>query len=480
MGRQSRPRPRLTAIASLALACGLVWPAAAEDAAGTASDAARSAEGGVGEAGASGSANGDDGERLDQLEAKVEVIADELSKAITAATVPEDRELTSFAGLGPAASKVYYRDKGLSIGGYGEVLLNAYVTDERNSAGALVRKNDIFDALRGVLYVGYKFNDRWVVNSEFEFEHAGTSGGGSVSVEFLTLDYMPRDYLSFRVGMVLIPMGFVNEVHEPTFFYGANRPAVERQIIPTTWRENGGGVFGSIGDRVRYRAYMVNGMKATGFSVTGLRGGRQKGSRALSNNWAFVGRVDVDVIDGLVVSGSVYTGKSGQGQINCPPPCTGANPVLVQVPGTPTTLYEVHGEFKRWGLTVQGLLTQAFIGDAGQLNVALGNAPNSGNAVAKTMLGWYLLGAYDVLPLIFPDSKMSLEPYFRYERLDTQNQMPAGYAPNRKYTQDIYTTGLQFKPLPQIVLKLDYQRVTPESHPDDVADAVRFAAGYVF
>lgn len=420
-------------------------------------------------------------ERLDEIEAKVDVIADELSKAITAATVPEDSALTSFSGLGPAASKVYYRDKGLSIGGYGELLLNEYVTDELNSKGVLVSKDDVFDALRAVLYVGYKFNDQWVVNGEFEFEHAGTGGGGSASVEFLTIDYMPRDYLNFRVGLVLIPMGLINEIHEPTFFFGANRPEVERQIIPTTWRENGAGIFGTLGERVRYRMYAVNGMNASGFSVTGLRGGRQKGSKALANNWAFVGRFDVDVIDGLIMGGSVYTGKSGQGQLSCGPTCGTAAPVNgAVVPGTLTTLYEVHAEYKRWGLTVQALLTQAFIGDAGLLNVALGNAPTSGKAVAKSMLGYYVVAAYDVLPLIFSETKMSLEPYFRYEWLDTQNEMPTGYMRNLKYRQDIYTVGLQFKPISQVVFKLDYQNIRPESNADAVADKVRFAVGYVF
>lgn len=423
-------------------------------------------------------------ERVDRLESKVDVLAQELSRAITAATVPEERSLESFGGLGPAASKVYYRDKGLSLGGYGELLLQSYVTDENDGMGGKVSRDDIFDALRAVLYVGYKFDDRWVVNSEIEFEHGGSGAGGEVSVEFLTIDYMPRDGLNFRVGLVLVPMGFTNEVHEPVFFYGANRPEVERRIIPTTWRENGAGIFGTIGDRLQYRVYAINGMNASGFDVTGLRGGRQKGGEALINHWAFVGRFDVDVIDGMMFGGSVYTGKSGQEQSNTycvAPPCGAVNPpTTFLVPGTLTTLYEVHAEYKRWGATIQALLTQAFLEDAGELNVALGNAPNSGRAIASRMLGWYVVGAYDVLPLVFSDTRMSLEPYFRYERVDTQNEMPAGFVRNEKYVQDVYTVGLHFRPIPQIVFKLDYQNIRPKSDPDDVADAVRFAVGYVF
>jgi hypothetical protein len=430
---------------------------------------------------ADGDAQGEsEDERIDALETKVDVLARELSKAITAATVPEDEKLTSFEGLGPAASKVYYRDRGLSVGSYGEILLRSWVTDENDGSGGQVSNDDIFDALRAVLYVGYKFNDQWVVNSELEFEHAGTSGGGSVSAEFVTVDYMPRDWLSFRVGLVLIPMGFINEIHEPVFFYGANRPDVEQRIIPTTWRENGAGIFGTYG-RFTYRMYAVNGFDATGFSAEGLRGGRQKGSRAFANDWAFVGRVDVDVIDGLVMGGSVYTGKAGQQQSVCVTSCSGGGtPVLAPVPGTLTTLYEVHAAYRRWGLTVKALLTQAFLEDTAQLNLVLGNGPNSGKAIASQMLGWYAVAAYDVLPLIFSDTRMSLEPYFRYERVDTQNEMPAGFVRNSKWVQDIYTVGLHFKPLSQVVFKVDYQNIRPESDPDDVADEVRFAVGYVF
>ena len=427
----------------------------------------------------------DDGERIDELESKVDVIAEELSKAITSATVPEDWNLESFKGLGPGASKVYYRDKGLSVGSYGEVLFRKFVTPENDGTGGTVQNDDIFDALRAVLYVGYKFNDKWVVNSELEFEHAGTGGGGSVSIEFLTVDYLARDWLNVRTGLLLVPMGFINEIHEPNFFFGADRPEVERVIIPTTWRENGVGIFGTIADRVEYRIYGVNGFDARGFSVGGLRGGRQKGSRAIANDWAFVARADVDVIGGLMVGGSVYTGNSGQNQTNtrCTSMCgAGMTPVLTtfQVPDTLTTIYEVHAEYRRYGLKVRALLTQAFIGDAALLNLALGNAPTSGTAIASEMLGWYGEIGYDILPLIFPDTKHSFEPFFRYERVDTQQKMPTGFVRNRKFIQDIYTVGFSYKPIPGIVFKFDYRHYRPASDPQDRANEVQFLAGYVF
>ena len=71
-----------------------------------------------------------------------------------------------------------------------------------------------------------------------------------MSVEFATLDFLLHDSANLRAGLVLVPMGFLNEMHEPVTYFGTHRPEVEKRIIPTTWRSGGGGLFGSLGDRV--------------------------------------------------------------------------------------------------------------------------------------------------------------------------------------------------------------------------------------
>lgn len=402
-----------------------------------------------------------DAHRLEELEEKVDVLADEFGRLEAIFAVPEEIEFDSFNGLGPAASKVYKKDHGLSIGGYGEVRLRSFQNQDDDN------QNDIFDALRAVLYVGYKFNENWVVNSEFEFEHAGTDGGGEVSTEFLTLDYLWQDELNVRVGLVLIPMGLVNEIHEPTFYFGAERPEVERLIIPSTWRENGAGIFGRIGNRVEYRAYVVNGMDASGFSSGGLRGGRQDGSEALSNDFAFVARVDVVMAPGLMTGGSVYTGQSGQDK----------DVHDSTLPDSMTTIYELHCEYKGYGASVRGLWTEAFIDQAGALSRKLGMMPTE--SVAQLMRGWYVEVAYDILPLVQEKTRMSLEPYFRFESYDTQRDVAnLGFARDKSKDIDLFVAGLQFKPIPQVVFKLDYRHFDPdEGHR---ADEIQALVGYVF
>ena len=399
--------------------------------------------------------------QLEDMQQEIEILAEEVGRLESIFAVPEDRELESFSGLGPAASKVYKRDHGLSIGGYGEVRIRTFHNQDDDN------QDDIFDALRAVLYVGYKFNDNWVVNSEFEFEHAGDGGGGSVSTEFLTVDYLWKDEVNVRVGLVLVPMGFINEIHEPTFFYGAERPEVERLILPSTWRENGAGIFGRVADRVSYRAYVINGFKGEDFSSSGLRGGRQKGSRALANDFAFVGRLDVDVAPGLLVGGSVYTGQSGQED-------EGPNGDL---PDAQTTIYELHAQYKSHGASLRGLWTEAYIDEAGRLSRVLGKGVDA--SIANHMRGWYVEAAYDVLPLLYKDSRMSLEPYFRFESYDTQRDVSnLGFVRDKNKDVDLYTAGLQFKPISQVVFKVDYRHFDPDH--GHRADEVQALVGYVF
>lgn len=417
-------------------------------------------------------------ERVEKLESEVSTLADELSDALTAVAVPDDWNYDVYYGVAPSASQVYGTDKGLSIGGYGEIRFRHQTASD-----------DIYDALRLVSYIGYKFSEKWVVNTEVEFEHGGAtseSSDGSVSMEFMNLDYLHSETINFRIGLVLVPMGLINRVHEPLFYRGASRPEVERQIIPSTWSENGAGIFGRLGDRVRYHAYGINGFDGIGFNGSGLRGGRQGGSEALANNWAFVGRMDADTLPGLTVGGSFYYGNSGQDQ-----KVTVDTTPNVSIGSLGTTLYEFHAEYKAKGFGLRALFTQAFIDNPNSLNAtnvitnatAMGDAPDF---LAESLLGWYVEGGYDVLPWLFPNSKMSLEPFFRYERLDTQYQMQPcstcgpNYGSLAQNDRHIFMVGVGFKPIESVVIKLDYRAFVQASDDRTLNEQVELGVGFQF
>jgi hypothetical protein len=402
-----------------------------------------------------------------EQERKTGILAEELEAIKSRFILPETVEYKSLYGLGPAASKVYQVPRGLSLGGYGETNLRLFVDDDTD------KDKNVFDFVRFVTYIGYKFTDRIILNSEIEFEHATTSStvsasGGSVSVEFAYLDFLLLDPLNVRAGLVLIPMGFINELHEPTTFLGNIRPEVEQRIIPTTWRENGAGFFGTLLPGLEYRTYVVNSLNAKGFSSASDRGARQLGNRAFAEDFAWTGRLDYTPIPGLLVGGSFFWGNTGQDQ-----------QFAGQKINAPFTLYEFHGQYRYRGLQFRALFAQGHIGDAAILSqdlVSRGQAANG--PISSRIVGGYVEAGYDILPLFLPETTQSLSPFVRFERFDTQADVPAGFTAAKVNDVALYTLGLSYKPIPNVVIKLDYRNFDPEA--GQIADEVNIGFGFIF
>jgi len=403
-------------------------------------------------------------EEVKKLEHKTDVLSQEVEKLRTNLAIPEEAQYKSAYGLGPAASKVYQVGKGLSIGGYGEANYQAIVNDEtaqKNGDNANLHNNTDFERL--VLYAGYKFTDSILFNSEIEFEHGSTDKGGSVSVEFAALDFFFDPMINARAGMVLLPMGFINPIHEPPFYFGNNRPEVERRIIPTTWRDIGVGIFGELAPNLTYTAYGVNSLNAANFDSNGIRGGRQQGSQARAEDLAFVGRLDYapDFLAGLSFGGSAYLGNTGQNQT-----FTG------QRADAFTQLYEGHIQLKYRGLEFRTLGSFGHIDDAGLLSKAKNQTIGSSN------YGWYTEVGYDILPLFTENTAQYLAPFFRYEHFDTIGNAPDGYKDDLTKDQQIYQVGLQYKPIPNVVIKADYRNFTAKK--GTVPDDFNLGFGFIF
>lgn len=417
-----------------------------------------------------------------EVDRKIEILTRELEKSKLGEAAAEPVYKGAF-GLAPAASKVYHVNRGVSIGGYGEMVFQDW-NGERDDGAASNRKSEL-DFLRTIIYVGHKFNDKILFNSEIEFEHATTGGGsnarGEVSVEFAYLDFIASEQLGARAGLVLAPIGIINEVHEPTTYHGARRPNVEQDIIPTTWRENGVGVFGKLGP-FSYRSYIMSGLQASsstltgsssglagvnGFSAgSGLRNGRSKGAKSVVEDWAWVGRLDFDGIPGTQIGGSYYIGDAGQDIQN-------AQGMEIEVP---VTLWEVHGLTEYRGLELRGLYSKVTVDDVAQLNVIKGLGASGTGSIGEEMFGGYVEAAYDILPLF--GSKQYLAPFVRWERIDTQQKVPSGYSKNPANSRTEYTFGLTYKPIPNTVVKVDFQNVDNQSGTG--IDKFNAAVGYHF
>lgn len=385
-----------------------------------------------------------DAAQIEELRRRIDVLAAELEKLRSGET--PQAELTDerrrSLGLGPSAAATYRRaSEGVSFAGYGEMLLENF--NSENEAGTGGAPTTRLDFLRAVLYAGYRFNDKFLFNSEIEVEH-----GNEIFVEFAYVDYLASEHLSVRGGMLLLPLGLVNEFHEPTVFLGARRPETEQRILPSTWRENGAGILGSVG-MVNYRAYVTNGFNAAGYSAAGLRGGRQRGIQARAANVAFSGRLDVTPTPGVVGGVGFYNGGSGQEQIVL----DGARLDV------DTTVVEVHGQAQVRGFDLRALFAQASVDQAGEASRAL-RLP-AGSSIAETMQGGYLQAGYNVLSQF--NTPLALTPYVRYEQVDTQHRIPAGFLRDLSRDGVLKTLGVELKPIPNIVLKTDYQWITNEA-----------------
>jgi hypothetical protein len=396
------------------------------------------------------------------LERKTNILSQEVEKLRTNLAIPEEKQLKSAYGLGPAASKVYHVNKGLSIGGYGEAIYQDIVSDHGDS-----KAKSNADLERMVLYVGYKFTDRILMNSEIEFEHASSGEGaeqkGEVSAEFLNLDFFINPLANIRTGLVLMPMGMINRIHEPLFYFGNHRPVVDQLIIPTTWREMGVGLFGAITPNLTYTAYVTNGLNAKGFTSDGIREGSGGGSLALAENFGYVAQVNYEpkAIPGVTVGGAAFIGNSGQDQV-----------YNGQKPNVFTQLYETHVQWRYRGLEFRTLGSWGHINDAGILSAAKGETIGSQN------YGWYSEVGYDVLPLMFKDTPQYLAPFFRYEKYNTIAKAPEGYSSDPTKNQRVFQVGLQYKPIPQVVVKADYRNFSAAS--GSLPDDFNLGFGFIF
>jgi|JI10StandDraft_1071094.scaffolds.fasta_scaffold312975_1 hypothetical protein len=180
-----------------------------------------------------------------------------------------------------------------TLGGYGEAYFKR-----------IDGEKDEFDAYRLVLFVGHTFNDKVRFSSELEIEHAyvkdntsGTATSGYVALEqlFLEYQYLPKHRVA--AGQLLVPVGILNETHEPDTFYGTFRAPVEREIIPSTWFETGLMASGEIVSGLSYDAMLSSGLKNDGSKA--IKEGRQRGSKADGSDLAYTARIKYTGISGF-------------------------------------------------------------------------------------------------------------------------------------------------------------------------------------
>ncbi|AOE49458.1 porin [Kangiella sediminilitoris] len=187
----------------------------------------------------------------------------------------------------------------LSFGGYGELHYNN------------IEDSESIDFHRFVTFMGYEFNDDVRFFSELELEHslAGDGAPGEVELEQAYVEIDVTDATSVKSGLFLVPVGILNETHEPPTFYGVERNPVEKNIIPTTWWEGGAGVTSELAPGITADFAIHSGLNVwdedTGTADFSIRSGRQKVAKANADSFAYTARIKYTAIPGLELAASV-------------------------------------------------------------------------------------------------------------------------------------------------------------------------------
>lgn len=365
-------------------------------------------------------------EKSEALDAQVAKSLSEISAQVKSVT--EERQ-----PAGNFPNNNFY-DK-LHIGGYGELHFN-YL----KGRGGAPDKEEI-DFHRFVLLLGYDFTDRIRFRSELEVEHvlSGEGKSGEVELEQAYFDFDLNDKHTLRAGLFLMPVGLINQVHEPPYFYGVERPVVENAILPTTWWEAGAGLHGDLGAGFKYQVYIHSGLSTTSNKLYAVRSGRRQVSNApasdpaatLALNWSR---------PGITLGGSVqYQADITQSKDSS---------------ADDAWLGELHADLKYRGFGLRALYAEWHLDGGGP--AAIG---------ADKQYGWYVEPSYRI------SEKVGV--FARYSEWD--NLAGDSVSKSRKRQYDV---GLNVWPIEQLVLKADY--IWQDNEDDKNQRGVNLGMGYVF
>ena len=319
----------------------------------------------------------------------------------------------------------------LTIGGYAQI---DYNEPDGSEPGKL-------DVHRLVILMGYKFSDKVSFLTEIEYEHVK-----EVFVEQAFVNYNVNPNFNIRGGLMLVPMGIVNEYHEPPTFYGVERPGLDHDVVPTTWREIGVGVAGKFDNiSLRYQAYVFNGFisykegEGTLRGKDGLRKGRQKAAESIINSPNLSLKLDYYGILGLKLGLAGYFGK------------TQTDDTSVDGSTVGVSMIGFDARYVHRSLELRGQYIITDLSGTEDYNDL------TGKDLGSQMDGYFAEVAYDFMPLISKKSNKKLALFTRFEKYNTHKSTAGSLDPNKAFDRDIITAGVDFKIAPGVALKVDYQ-----------------------
>jgi hypothetical protein len=339
---------------------------------------------------------------------------------------------------------------GVTIGGYAQI---DYNEPDGKEVGNL-------DVHRLVMLLGYKFNDKVSFLTEIEYEHVK-----EVFVEQAYIQYKATSKMNVLAGLMLVPMGIINEYHEPTTYYGVERPNVDKYIVPTTWREIGIGINGTLDNAsLKYQAYLFNGFSSYNNGVgllrgvDGLRKGRQKGAESTVSSPNFSAKLDFYGIQGLRLGISGYFGS------------TQTDDTTLEDSTIGITMIGVDARYRYQNFEFRGQFINTNLSDTEKYNAL------TGKDIGSRMYGYYTEVAYS----FNLKGVEKLTPFLRYEKYNTQAETSGTLVKNLAYDKNELLFGLSYKVANGAVFKVDYQLVNNAISGSDTAKQFNAGVGIWF
>jgi hypothetical protein len=337
----------------------------------------------------------------------------------------------------------------IPIGAYGEAFL-VFHGDEAEA-----------NLERFVVFFGHQFTD-WVrVYAEVEIEDAK-----EIELEQAYLDFTPwGPRWSLRGGLMLVPLGIINQLHEPPTFNGVERPEIDKVILPSTWREIGAGIWAEPTPGLHLQLYLMSGLDATKITPEqGLQPARGQGSEVEPADVAVTGRIDWTRWSGIDLGAGLYWGKAGR-----------ENPGLG---GVGIGIAEIDGRYKRRGLELRLEYARVFVEDAEAVTNFLRMTDGAAPAVASAMQGLLVEAGYDLMRIARPQSGHEVVLFGRYELVDLRASLPSVLNPVTGEAEHFVSAGLTWRPHPQLALKTDYRHGFDVEGEDE--DRLSFGLGFMY
>lgn len=344
------------------------------------------------------------------------------------------------------AEKLINTEGNLTIGGYGEVHYNQILDKD-------VRHNGLLDVHRIVMFLGYNFSDKTHFVSEVEYEYSK-----ELWVEQAYIQHKLNRFINFQAGLMLIPMGIVNQYHEPLLFNGVERPIIDNKIAPSTWREIGVALNGNyLPLSLKYQLMLVNGpvsFDGTNGLMNGSRGireGRQKGSKTYMSSPNFAGRIEYFGIPGLNLGLSGYLGNSQSKLYDKLPRENAALVAKADSSVVGISMVGLDGRYQSGAFQARFQAYLSGLSNTQSYNI-LTRKSGQPNDLGSSMYGYYVEAGYNLLS---GKSESEFIPFVRFMQYDTHWTVAPGITRRDQYREHIVTAGLTYKINKGVVLKTD-------------------------